>query len=236
MNRLERTSRARPDLRRADVGRLRHPPSQNLPRHLHDHAFAAIVLSGGYVEAGDTGRYWMEPGDVLLHRAWECHLDRIDGRGAEVLVLYVADADVMRLAGRIADPDAIVRLAEHDRPAAVRLMLESLISKSAPSSDWPDLLAHALQVDPGLCLGQWAGERNLHLGSVSRGFGQVFGITPVGYRLVQRTRRAIKAIQHSRAPLRSIAHDCGFSDQAHMNRAIRDLAGTTPMALRRIAP
>ena len=66
---------------------MRHAPRESLPRHLHDHAFAAVVLSGGYVEAGDTGRHWMEAGDVLLHQSWESHLDRFDGRGAEVLVL-----------------------------------------------------------------------------------------------------------------------------------------------------
>jgi AraC-like DNA-binding protein len=90
--------------------------------------------------------------------------------------------------------------------------------------------------DPKLCLGDWASRRGLHLGSVSRGFRQVFGVAPVGYRLIQRTRRAIEAVQRSKLPLSLIAQDCGFADQAHMCRAIRNLAGTTPRALRPITP
>lgn len=214
---------------------MRHAPRETLPRHLHDHAFAAIVLSGGYVEAGDTGRHWMAPGDVLLHQAWESHLDRFGGGGAEVLVLEIADEDAARLSGRVADPDALVRLAERDRGEALGAMLAELAPKTQTAADWPDLLANALCDDPALCLSAWARERGLHPGSISRGFRQVFGLTPVGYRLVQRTRRAIAAVRRTAEPLSFIAQDCGFADQAHMSRAISALARTTPSALRRAA-
>lgn len=230
---LERPSR--PGLREAEPGRTRHAPREQLTRHLHEHAFAAVVLSGGYVEAGDTGRHWMEPGDVLLHQAWEGHLDRFGGRGAEVLVLDIADTDAERLCGRVADADVIARLAETDRAEAAWRMLADLSPKPPASVDWPDELARALNEDPALCLGAWASERGLHAGSVSRGFRQVFGVTPAGYRLVQRTRRAIAALRRSPESLSFVAQDCGFADQAHMSRAIQRLAGTTPTALRRAA-
>src|SRR5579862_2527470 len=184
MTGLERTSP-----RRTMPGRMRHPPRQQLPRHPHDHGFAALVLSGGYVEAGDTGRHLMEPGDVLLHRSWESHLDRIDRRGAEVLVLPIADGDAGPLAGRIRDPDAVARLAERDRTAAARRLLGNLEPKASITLDWPDLLAEAMRADPSLSLSGWAAHLGLHVGSLSRGFRQVFGMTPVGYRVAQRTRR-----------------------------------------------
>ncbi|MBS0334463.1 MAG: helix-turn-helix domain-containing protein [Proteobacteria bacterium] len=232
---LERTSH--PELREAEPGRMRHAPRETLPRHLHDHAFAAVVLSGAYVEAGDTGRHWMTAGDVLLHQAWESHLDRFGAGGAEVLVLEIADADARARppAGRVADPDALARLAEPDRAAAARAMLAQLLPKPANAGDWPDQLACALHEDPALCLGAWASARGLHLGSISRGFRQVFGMTPAGYRLVQRTRRAIAAVRATAEPLSLIAHDCGFADQAHMTRAIRTLARASPAVLRRAA-
>jgi AraC-like DNA-binding protein len=237
MSDLERTShgQGQPGVRDAEPGRMRHPPRQELARHRHDHGFAAMVLSGGYVEAGDTGRHWMEAGDVLLHQAWESHLDRFDGRGAEVLVLPIADAEADAVAGRVADPDAIARLAERDRAEAAGLLLASLAPRTEAAADWPDLLAQALRGDPALALTSWASAKGLHLGSVSRGFRQVFGVTPMGYRLIQRTRRAMDALRASAEPLSFIAQDCGFADQAHMSRAIRSLARTTPMALRRLA-
>lgn len=233
MDGLERSSH--PGVRPAKPGRTNHAPRELLPRHPHDHAFAALVLSGGYVEAGDTGRHRLEAGDVLLHQAWESHLDRFDGRGAEVLVLPIDDADTGPLIGRCADPDSIVRAAERDRGEAAARLLAAIAPRATGHADWPDLLAQALRDDPGLCLTRWADQRGLHLGSVSRGFRQVFGVTPVGFRLIQRTRHALAAIRAGAEPLSAIALDCGFADQAHMGRAVRRLAQATPTELRRAA-
>jgi len=231
MTGLERSSPSQ--ARATPRGRVRHSPREQLPRHPHHDAFAAVVLSGGYIEAGDTGRHRLEPGDVVLHRAWESHLDRFDRRGAEVLLLTVDNRDAARISGRIADPDALVRVAEQDPVDAARQLMADLIPKPAIVNDWPDLLADALRVDPALALRAWAREHGLHIGSISRGFRQVFDMTPLAFRLVQRTWRAIEAIQGDGQPLYLVAQDCGFADQAHMSRAIRGLVGTTPSALRK---
>jgi AraC-like DNA-binding protein len=215
------------------AGRTRHAPRADLPRHSHDHGFVAIVLSGGYVEAGDTGRHRMEPGDVLLHRAWESHLDRFDSRGAEVLVLATDVPATSAVRGRIDDVDAIVRLVEDDPDEAARQLLGPLGPIPAAADDWPDMLARAMRENPFLSLSAWASAFGLHLGSLSRGFGQVFGITPVGYRLAQRTHRAINALLLTEEPLSRVAIDCGFSDQAHMCREIGRVAQATPGLLRR---
>lgn len=230
---LEQNSPPRGDARPADAGRMRHGASENLPRHRHDEGFAAVVLSGGYVEAGDTGRHRTEPGDVLLHRPCEHHLDRFDRRGAEVLVLPLGHHWTGPIHGRLADPDALVRLAEVDPHQAAARLLAELSPKPGPASDWPDLLARALRADPSLGLADWARASGLHLGSLSRGFRQVFGVTPAAYRLTQRAHRAIDALLRTAAPLSAIAHDCGFADQAHMTRAVHAAAGASPAALRR---
>jgi AraC-like DNA-binding protein len=230
--RLERISRCgRGDCPGA-AERSRHPPRQQLPRHLHRRAFAAVVISGGYVEAGDTGRHWMEPGDVLLHQAWESHLDTIDGRGAEVLMLDLEEEVGPNVVGRIADPEALVQLAERDQRVALAHLLATLVTKPQRQGDWPDLLALALCREPTLCLHAWADAHGLHPGSISRGFRQVFGLTPAAYRLAQRTGHAVRAIRSSGESLSHIAQDCGFADQAHMNRSVRRLAGATPVTLR----
>ena len=212
---------------------MRHAPREHLPRHPHDHGFAALVLSGGYVEAGDTGRHRMEPGDVLMHRAWESHLDGFGARGAEVLVFELPDGAEPPVLGRVADPDLIARLAERDPTEAVQVLHDTLVPGDPTLADWPDLLALALRADPSLCLGEWATSAGLHLGSVSRGFRQTFGVTPVAFRLIQRTRRAVDAVLATREPLSAIAFDCGFADQAHMTRAVVRLAQASPAALRR---
>ena len=48
-----------------------------MDRHVHKRAYAALVLSGGYEEAGDSGRHRVQAGNVVLHEAFEAHLDRI---------------------------------------------------------------------------------------------------------------------------------------------------------------
>lgn len=233
MGDLEPTSR--PQAREAEPGRMRHTPHETLTRHLHGHAFATVVLSGGYVEAGDTGRHCVAAGDVLLHRAWESHLDRFGPAGADVLVVDIADGDAQRPSGRISDPDAVVRLGERDQADAARLLFEAFVPTPMNPTDWPDILAQALSDDPGLAIGAWADAHGLQRGSVSRGFRQVFGIAPVGYRLIQRIRRAIAEVQTTTKPLSLIAQDCSFADQAHMSRALKRLVRTSPGALRRAA-
>lgn len=192
------------------------------------------MLSGSYVEAGDTGRHRVEPGDVILHRAYERHLDRFSMRGAEVLVIPLADAIVDTVLGRVHDPDTITMIAERDMPSARAALIESLAPKQPAAEDWPDQLASDLIADPDLSLSSWASGHGLHPGSLARGFGQQFAVSPDSFRTVARTRRAIDDILSTQIPLSAIAVDHGFADQAHMSRAVKRLTGHSPNALRRI--
>jgi len=233
MSRLESISRTR--FRNAAPGRMRHAPCATLPRHCHREAFVAVVLAGGYDEAGDTGHHRVAAGDVIFHRAFESHLDRFSTPGAEVLVLPLLDSWDGPQVGSIEDPDAIVRASETDPSEALERLVAGFAARVSAANDWPDSLARVLQDDPGIRLADWADATGLHPASLSRGFIQTFGTTPIAYRLAQRTRRAIDAVTRSSAPLSQIAFDCGFSDQPHMTRAVARMAGATPAALRRNA-
>jgi AraC-like DNA-binding protein len=217
------------------AGRLRHAPGENLPRHGHDRAFAALVLAGGYVEAGDTGRHRLEAGDVLVHREYEGHLDRFDARGAEVLILPIPEEWDGPCHGRVADMDSIARAAEKNAAAAAVLLREGMTPQRPGAIDWPELLAQSLRSNPALELGEWAATIGVHKGSLSRGFRLVFGMTPEAFRLVQRTHRAITVLARGPESLAVIAQDCGFADQAHMTRSVARLTGATPARLRRAA-
>lgn len=212
---------------------MRHAPCDRLPRHCHREAFAAIVLAGGYDEAGDTGRHRVRAGDVIFHKAFESHLDQFDGPGAEVLVIPLPSEWTGPLLGSIEDPDAIVRAGERDPIEALHLLSTSVSERPSEARDWPEALAAALRHDPTTFLEEWAERANLHPGSLSRGFAQVFGTTPAAYRQAQRAQRAIEALFRTDLPLSSLALDCGFADQAHMTRAVGALAGEPPAALRR---
>jgi AraC-like DNA-binding protein len=212
---------------------MRHAPGEALPRHCHREPFAAIVLAGGYDEAGDTGRHRVRAGDVIFHKAFESHLDQFHRPGAEVLVIPLPQEWRGETLGWIDDPDAIVRAGETNHSAALELLMSGVRTRSAEALDWPDALAAALRSDPSISLGSWAEVAGLHPGSLSRGFAQAYGTTPAAYRVVQRTRRAIDALLSTDLPLSRLAFECGFSDQAHMTRAVAGLTGAPPALVRR---
>jgi len=217
---------------------LLHAPGERLARHRHDHGFAAVVLSGGYVEAGDTGRHRVAAGDVILHQAFESHLDQFDRRGAQVLVLPLPSGLGGTTRGRVADPDLIARLTAIDARMAAEALAEGFEPAAAwPTNpeDWPDALAQELLADPDLSIHRWARAEDLHPGSVSRGFQQQFGVTAAAFRATVRARRALAALDDPALSLAQVAGDCGFADQAHMTRAILRLTGSTPRRLRRTA-
>jgi AraC-like DNA-binding protein len=200
-----------------------------LPRHRHEGSYLALVLSGGYEEAGDRGRHRARQGDVVVHGAFEAHLNRYDGTGAEVLNLALpAWMEPATPLMQIADPDAAVRLAERDPGEAVAFLLSTMKPLRIPAADWPDDLARALVADPRLRLRDWAHLRGLADATVSRGFQKVFGVSPSAYRAQVRGRLAWRQAVGGSEPLSSVALDCGFCDQAHMTRTIRAVTGQPP--------
>lgn len=235
MSRISSSSAACPSCvkRPANVGRNFHESGELLHRHMHAQGFFALVLGGSYVEAGDTGRHRVEAGDVIVHQPFERHLDRFSAGGAAVLVLPLLDKWPDAALARVGDPDSIVRLAERDVVAASEALAGAMIEKPSRVEDWPDLLARDLLAEPGLALSYWAQRHGLHPGSLARGFGQEFGISPAAFRTAVRSRRAVRRIVSGVAPLCAIASEEGFADQAHMSRAIKHATGLSPRALRR---
>jgi AraC-like DNA-binding protein len=203
--------------------------SSMIGRHNHHHAYAAIVLSGGYEEAGDQGRFTVRPGDVVMHECFEAHINRFSASGAIVLNLPLP-AQTTFVPGIISvkDPDAIVRLAERSSLKAVQLLLSAMEARHSSPKDWPDELASALLRDPTLSLSRWSRSRGLTPWGVSRGFMQVFNLSPSAFRARSRARLAWRAVTTTKEPLVDVAVNLGFADQPHMTRSIRQLTGKCP--------
>jgi AraC-like DNA-binding protein len=205
-------------------------------RHSHQGAYAAIVLSGGYEEAGDLGRLRVEAGDVVLHDGFESHLNRFVASGAVVLNLRLENGESFTPGlAKIADPELIARTAENDRVEATSLLLATTTQQRATSADWPDELAAALTQNPSHNLSHWAMRHGLAPWTLSRGFVQVFGISPEAFRARARARQARKSIETTVEALAKIAADLGFADQSHMTRGVKELTGMAPKALRAAA-
>jgi AraC-like DNA-binding protein len=199
-----------------------------LPRHRHESGYVSVVLRGSYEEAGDSGRHRAQAGNVIVHAPFEAHLDRFSRNGAQILNLPIDRWDVPAGVFRVAEPDAIVKQAEKDVRQAVAMLFENMTVDERSGEDWPERLASDLCNDPSLRLVDWAERNDLAPATLSRGFALVFGIRPCEYRLHARTRKAWRRVIEASATLSEVALEVGFSDQAHMTRAMGSITGRTP--------
>lgn len=205
-----------------------------IPRHRHWGGYITVVVQGGYQEAGLGGRLNLAAGDVVVHRHFDAHLDYIGYSGAELVNLPLLPGLSLPTAFRIDDPDSLAKLAEFDLVGAARSLRPDGVVEV--QSDWPDKLAQVLVASHGQRLGHWADTMGLAAETLSRGFRAAYGITPARFRAEARARRAMELIVRSETSLASIAIDCGYSDQPHLNRDIVELTGKSPGRWRRSNP
>jgi AraC-like DNA-binding protein len=218
-------------------GREDWAPHARVSRHRHAHAYAAVVLAGGYEECGSHGRFRVKPGDVLMHNAFDAHLDRFAPRTTQILNVLLGPMPWQGpVLCRVKDADAIARKAETDASDAASCLLDQLDGVVSNPMDWPDLLASALIANPRLRLGQWARMHGLSAEAVSRGFRKVFAVTPAAFRTEAMAQAAFARIMEGRMALAAIAAETGFADQPHMSRATKALTGRTPSAWRTSSP
>jgi AraC-like DNA-binding protein len=205
----------------------------SMPRHHHSAGYATVVLAGSIREVSFAGRMQAEPGEVLLHGRFDCHLDWASGRRSLQILRLPWKHDTLEGQYQVTDPDSLARLAETDPKLAAAQLYAQLRPSRARDRYWVDELAAALaQDDQGLPLRQWAEARGLRPDAVSRIFRQEFGVSPKRFRLESRTRLAWREVVGSRRMLTEIAFKSGFSDLAHLSRSVRIFTGQAPNAWR----
>lgn len=210
------------------------PSSASIPRHRHEQAYVAVVISGSYQESGDEGRFEVAAGDALVHSPFQGHRDHVSISGATVLNLPCPRELEQARRLEVQDVDALAVAAERDVREALIILATNSCTSERELSDWPDLLALRLRNLEPFRLADWASSRGLAPETVSRGFARAYGVTPQRYRAEARTRRALVAIGSGRGSLVAVALRHGFSDQAHMTRAVRTLTGRTRGHWRRV--
>jgi AraC-like DNA-binding protein len=231
MHYYDGVSNASTKFRSPRFGRERLQSGLSIPRHRHKLGYIAVVLSGGYQEAGLAGRFNLKAGDVVVHRAFDTHLNRVCGRGAQVLNLPLPAGRAFSSVFTVNDPEAIARTAELDPHGAARELTPS--GQVTAADDWPDHLASAMVNGPERRLSLWANANGFAPETLSRVFRRVYGITPARFRTEAKAYRALTLIDESDDPLAEIAAECGFADQPHLTRAVVQLTGLPPGYWRR---
>lgn len=198
-----------------------------MPRHQHDEGYATIVLGGRVSDVSFAGRMYAEPGDVLLHGRFDCHLLK-DGEGHLRILRLPWFHDAIEGQFRVRDPDTLARLAETDAQRAAAQLHDELRPAARHERHWVDDLADALRENFDFRLQDWAEAHGLRPDTLSHVFHREFGVTPKRFRLEARTRLAWREITRSTRSLTEIACTGGFSDLPHLSRSVQRFTGRRP--------
>jgi len=221
------------------VHETHHGAGECLGAHRHGFAYAALVLEGGYEEAGPEGVWRIAAGDLVLHPPFHLHLNRFERGSARVLNVTLTHDAVKALKTtryavlRPRDPDRLARGAWRDGRAALgEALAESAVCAAGAPRDWLDQFAADLQAAPTARIGDLARAHGVTPTHAARAFARRFGVTPGVFRAEQRLRAGLQALAEAAASLADIAAACGFADQAHLTRSVVSATGQTPSRLR----
>jgi len=92
----------------------------------------------------------------------------------------------------------------------------------------------AAHLEDPLAIEDLANLARVSAGHFNRAFRRSLGVTPHTFILSKRIDRAKDLLLTTEAPIREIALDCGFSDQAHLTRLFSRSEGVGPAAWRRL--
>jgi AraC family transcriptional regulator of arabinose operon len=84
-----------------------------------------------------------------------------------------------------------------------------------------------------LTLDEVAGAAAVSRSQLARLFAAELGTTPIAYVWQQRTERGIQLLEETSLPVGAIARQCGFANQFHFARRIRQATGLSPSSVRR---
>ena len=188
------------------------------------------MLEGGYCEAGESGRWHVKPGMLIVHAPGESHTDWFADRPTQ-LIDFSIYGELPAGVYRPCDADALMSSLRSKEGLAHSI---GSLEPIGGEADWPDLLATDIRSDARLSLGDWADRHGLRRETVSRGFLRAYGVSPAAYRLGVRVKAVVAALNGNGESFADLAAKHGFSDQSHMNRAIRAMTGRTPTEIRNI--
>ena len=239
------------------------PPGSRIPAHRHDRANFAVMIDGSFDVARARESHSCPPSTVFTEPLGERHANRVDRRGARVVVLQ---PDPGR-AGLI-EPCAPLfqahrhfldgRIGDLARRLAQELDRDDSVSRVAAEGLALEMLATAARIAETECRKPrppgWLARaqdllhehflEDLRVTEVARAvgvhpvyFARVFRAhlrVPIGaYVRGLRLEWAARRLAHGEEPLSEIALAAGFADQSHFTRVFRRYAGATPLRYRR---
>jgi AraC-like DNA-binding protein len=220
---------------------LREVPFPGVPLILNLGTPWEVEDPGAQPERRDSFVAGMHAGASVVRGApsWACIELRLTPLGAHRLVGMPMDELTNRtvpleevlpradeLTGRLHETASWCKRFDLVEAFLARRLADSVAPSPGVEWSW-----HRLRVTGGQAsIGALASELGWSHRRLIARFREGIGLAPKTAARVLRFDRAVAALGASPGRLVKIAFDCGYFDQAHMNRDFRELAGTTPTA------
>jgi AraC family transcriptional regulator len=228
-----------------------------VPEHVHEGAQIYFVLEGEYAETVQGRSYVLSPGEAWFRPPRERHANAVVGDEAALTLIVTVEGERFdSVQHRVGTPRHLRSiLLDEARLEIVREMRRGDAAAATALEGWSLLLlsrAERLLCDGGgapewlgdavlfierayvmpLSLSDVAAHVGVHPATLAAAFRR-FHRTSVGEFIRSlRLRHAREALLDSRRPIKEIALDAGFYDQAHFGRCFRRRFGMSPAAFR----
>jgi AraC family transcriptional regulator len=214
----------------------RHSNGSDSQPHRHVDAYIALVLEGCYLESSVDGLWRCEPGDLVIHPPFHWHSNDFLIETA-VLNFHVPHCDAVAhgLADyavlRPDDPNCLK--AETASVTEILATLDSALPVEKEGlSGWVAAMAHEITQNPTQRVADIAKRLSISPEHASRHFGEQVSMSPAVFRSECRFKWAFNLLRSTALSLSDIAHQCGYSDQAHFSRHALSVSGLSPGKLR----
>jgi AraC family transcriptional regulator len=233
---------------------VRHAVGKSVAEHQHEAPYFSLLLEGAYEERGDGFDLRYEPYTLVFHAARTPHEDRMLGpcRFFAVDLLPKWETVITELGGERAhvfelaggDPiwlvlrlyrEFLARANAGD--AAVEALVYELCAHVAQRAGdesrepaWLSIADAAVheRFDQPLDLIALASSIGVHPTHLCRTFRRFRGHTISDAMMGARVQYVARRLSESDASLAEIAADAGFTDQSHMSRIFKRVAGSPP--------
>lgn len=247
-----------------EVREVLYPPNYHQRSHSHPVHGVSLLIAGHVREGVGRRETDAGPLSLVVKPAGVTHFDRIGPDGARMLQvlldpghqswkylpgLELGDWRWLHSGPGIREMIELLSVVSHT-PAgcteAARECVTDLVSVVAMGDSgpiqgeppaWLQEVREAIEdlSGEGITVGELAALARVHPVYLARAFRRHYGVSVRHYRKHARLHRAVNAMTATGRKLARIAHGCGYSDQAHLCRDMRELTGTNPSAFRRMA-
>jgi AraC family transcriptional regulator len=233
------------------------PQGLCVPEHGHEDGQIYFILEGRYAESSSGHRHLLGPGDAWFRPPRARHENTVvGGQPALALIMTVERRRWIEMERGETQPrtlhslllneartEILRELRSGDDAAAMALEGWSLLLLSRAQrllcgerGETPEWLGDAVRFIERACLqplslSEVATHVGVHPATLAAAFRRCHSLSVGEYIRELRLQHAREALLHSRAPIKEIALQSGFYDQAHLGRWFRRRFGVSPAAM-----